>query len=451
MEDEKFISRNQYPLIMGYKEDDPIILEGSRSISPSNFLGGMYALAEQLPDYPYVINLCKSKELFLFGLSAALIRNQITLLPNSESVFNLEKLKKDYPGSYIFSDQIDKVYSGEIFKIEETPLSLVQIKDIPNISSDNIAVIAFTSGSTGISKPSAKSWGSLVRTSHRLAERFGVYRKNKYTVFSTVSPQHMYGLEASIMMPLQVGYAIHGSRLFYPDDIRKALSCAPQKRILVTTPVHLGVMKEKLFEFPKLETIISATAPLSFKLSKNIEELLRTKVYEIYGFTEAGSVATRRTTKNDCWHLLNGYQLIKERLTESYVLSIPEISDTFPVPDLIRLESDETFTLKGRSEDIVKVGGKRTSLQELNFHLNEAPGVIDGIFIQPERHEGFIHRLVAILKLSPQVSIDDIIRHLKLRIDPAFIPRKFIEVDSLSRDVNGKIPREKLISMLNDD
>jgi acyl-coenzyme A synthetase/AMP-(fatty) acid ligase len=451
MEDEIFISKNQHPLIMGYKEDDPIILEGSRSISRSDFLGGIYGLAEQLPDYPYVINLCKSKELFLFGLSAALIRNQITLLPNSESVFNLEKLSKDYTGSYIFSDQINNEYSGEVFKIEEMPLPLTQIKDIPNISSDNIAVIAFTSGSTGIPKPSEKSWASLVGTSHRLAERFCVYGKNKYTVFSTVSPQHMYGLEASIMMPLQAGYAIHGSRLFYPDDIRIALSRAPQNRILVTTPVHLEVIKKDLLEFPKLETIISATAPLGLKLSKKIEELLRTKVYEIYGFTEAGSVATRRTTKKECWHLLNGYKLTMDELTESHMLSIPEILETFPVPDLIRLESDETFTLKGRSEDIVKVGGKRTSLQELNFHLNEAPGVIDGIIFQPESQDGITHRLVAILKLNPQVSIDDVISHLKLRIDPVFIPRKFVKVSSFSRDANGKIPKEKIINMMNDE
>ena len=140
-----------------------------------------------------------------------------------------------------------------------------------------------------------------------------------------------------------------------------------------------------------------------------------------------------------------------DELTESHMLSIPEILETFPVPDLIRLESDETFTLKGRSEDIVKVGGKRTSLQELNFHLNEAPGVIDGIIFQPESQDGITHRLVAILKLNPQVSIDDVISHLKLRIDPVFIPRKFVKVSSFSRDANGKIPKEKIINMMNDE
>jgi acyl-coenzyme A synthetase/AMP-(fatty) acid ligase len=200
-----------------------------------------------------------------------------------------------------------------------------------------------------------------------------------------------------------------------------------------------------------MEKIISATTPLSFELSQSIEKKFGTNIYEIYGFTEAGSIATRRTTESASWLPLNGYKLTNEGSNHSYMISIPENPEPIIIPDIIRLENDETFTLIGRAEDIVKVGGKRTSIQELNFHLKEAPGVIDGIVLQPDNSQNIVQRLVAFVKLESQSSTEEVIRHLKLCVDPVFIPRKFINVNTLPRDANGKIPREKLVNLLHQE
>lgn len=442
---------NQHPLILGHENEDPIIWENGRPISRSAFLEIIYALADQLPDFPYVFNLCQSKKFFLFGLAAALIRNQITLLPNNDTTFVLEKMIKDYPDSYCFLDRKNVNFPGEAFQIEKTPLPTNHVKKVPSISNEAIAVIAFTSGSTGTPKSSVKSWKTLVGTSHRLAERFGVFGEDKFTIFSTVPPQHMYGLEASIMLPLQAGAATHASRLFFPEDIRGALSNVPSKRILITTPIHLEVLEKETTEISEVEKIVSATAPLSFELSRSIEEKFETSVHEIYGFTEAGSVATRRTIEGDSWLPLNGYKLINDEPNHSFKIEVPEIPESILIPDIIRLENDGTFTLRGRAEDIIKVGGKRTSLQELNFHLKKAPGVIDGVIFENEDVQKNAHRLVAILELESQASTEEVIQHLRVRIDPVFIPKRFLKVNSLPRDANGKIPREKLVNLLHQE
>jgi acyl-coenzyme A synthetase/AMP-(fatty) acid ligase len=198
----------------------------------------------------------------------------------------------------------------------------------------------------------------------------------------------------------------------------------------------------------EVEKIISATAPLSFGLSQAIEEKFKTRIYEIYGFTEAGSVATRRTTESETWLLLNDYKLTSEGTDHSFEITIPGNPDSVLVPDIIRLENDGTFTLIGRAEDIIKVGGKRISLQELNFHLKKAPGVIDGVIFQHKNGQDNTRRLVSVLKMESEVSTGEVIRHLRLRVDPVFIPKTFVQVDSLPRDANGKIPREKLVSLL---
>src|SRR3546814_13602925 len=78
----------------------------------------------------------------------------------------------------------------------------------------------------------------------------------------------------------------------------------PAPRVLVTAPVHLRALVESRAQLPPLSFILSATAPLSLALAQACEAAWQVPVYEIYGCTEAGSTATRRTTDGERRHLL---------------------------------------------------------------------------------------------------------------------------------------------------
>src|SRR5690606_33217524 len=100
--------------------------------------------------------------------------------------------------------------------------------------------LVFTSGSTGAPVPHVKRWGSLVQNVRAEAERLGIGAA--HAVLGTVPPQHMYGLESTVLMPLQSGAALHASHPFYPADICAALANLPCPRVLVTTPYHLRAL-----------------------------------------------------------------------------------------------------------------------------------------------------------------------------------------------------------------
>jgi acyl-coenzyme A synthetase/AMP-(fatty) acid ligase len=265
------------------------------------------------------------------------------------------------------------------------------------------------------------------------------------TVVATVPHQHMYGLEASIMLPLQHGMAFHVGRPLFPEDVRLALADVPSPRMLVTTPLHIRACVTAGSQLPQVEYILSATAPLPSSLAKQAETLFHTTVYEVYGFTEAGSLATRRTIDGNTWHVLDGITLHQESTGGS--VRAPYLLEPIPFPDLVSLQGPHRFVLHGRGTDLVNIGGHRGSLSDLNQKLNEVEGVQDGVFFLPDETGTAVTRLIAFV-VAPGKAADHILSALRTVIDPLFLPRPLHLVPSLPRNETGKITREALLGLM---
>jgi len=72
-----------------------------------------------------------------------------------------------------------------------------------------------------------------------------------------VPPQHMYGTETSVLLPLLAGMAVHSARPLFATDVAVALSEVPEPRVLVTTPVHLRTLLASKQSFPKVAVVVS--------------------------------------------------------------------------------------------------------------------------------------------------------------------------------------------------
>jgi acyl-coenzyme A synthetase/AMP-(fatty) acid ligase len=110
--------------------------------------------------------------------------------------------------------------------------------------------------------------------------------------------------------------------------------------------------------------------------------------------------------------------------------------------DRISLLNGREFLLHGRANDLVKIGGKRASLQALNAELTRIEGVSDGVFCLPEG-EATGGRLTA-FAVAKGLTPAFILAELRKRIDPVFLPRPLHLVEALPRSATGKLPRESL-------
>jgi hypothetical protein len=106
--------------------------------------------------------------------------------------------------------------------------------------------------------------------------------------------------------------------------------------------------------------------------------------------------------------------------------------------DILDLIDERRFRLLGRSNDLIHVAGKRSSLAHLNHHLNRVPGVLDGAFWLPDEVADGVVRTVAFV-VAPGLTAADIVAALRQRLEAAFVPRRVVLLDRLPREATGKI------------
>jgi acyl-coenzyme A synthetase/AMP-(fatty) acid ligase len=238
--------------------------------------------------------------------------------------------------------------------------------------------------------------------------------------------------------------ALCALRPFYPADIRTALEEIPGERVLVTTPTHLRALLAEERSLPPLRLILCATAPLAPAMAEEVEARYGAPLHEIYGFTEAGMVASRRTTLGPQWHVLPGVRVWRD--ADGAKVGGGHVEGEVAFTDVVELEDAHTFLLQGRGADLVNIAGKRTSLAYLNQQLNAIVGVDDGVFFMPDEDQAGVSRLTAFVVASG-LSHKAIMAALRDRIDAAFLPRPLYLVDSLPRNAVGKLPREALLQL----
>ena len=407
---------------------------GREPVTVARFLAEAAALAAQLPDEGPVLNFCADRYLALLGFAAAASRGQTTLLSADRTPQRLAGIARLHGARHALADT-------------DIALPLPVLRPIPAagaaapnplIPADLVAAIAFTSGSTGEPRPHPKPWGALVAGARAAAARFAVTPATG--IVGTIPAQHMYGFETTLMLPLQGAGAGHAGPVFYPSDIAEALAGVPGPRLLVTTPLQIRALLGSGIALPPLAGVISATAPLAASLAAEAEAVWGAPLHEIYGATEAGSVASRRTVAEEDWLPYPGVSFRIE--ADGAEVTVPGLAAPVPLADALDWAAPGRFRLLGRRGDMVKLAGKRASLAGLTSLLTAIEGVQDGVFLAPEDLDRNPRARLAAVVVAPGLSAEAVVAALRDRVEPAFLPRPVVMAPALPRDAVGKLRRD---------
>jgi acyl-coenzyme A synthetase/AMP-(fatty) acid ligase len=256
----------------------------------------------------------------------------------------------------------------------------------------------------------------------------------------------MYGFESTVLLALQSGNAFSAERPFYPADICACLEAAPRPRALISTPVHLRTLLAADTRLPEVDLIVSATAPLPLELAHEVEQRFGAELIEIYGSTETGQIATRRTARSNVWRLWPGVEL--STTPELTFAEGGHVEQRTALCDVIEITGPDEFLLHGRTADLVNIAGKRSSFAYLNQRLNSIPGVLDGAFFLRDEDEAGagatrVARLAAVV-VAPDWTPAALTERLRETIDAVFLPRPLLLVDRLPRNATGKLPQQAL-------
>jgi acyl-coenzyme A synthetase/AMP-(fatty) acid ligase len=420
-----------------------------RPISVQHFVDQATALAARLPVDAQPVNLCTDRYLFLLGFVAGLMRGQMSLLPPNAMPQTLRQLAQPGATAYALVDDPQQDTGGlrPLVLSHDDPADATA--DLPAFDPELWSACLLTSGSTGVPQPQQRRWRALTLSieaeSRSLARLLDWPTIDGLNIVATVPAQHSYGFESSVLLALLGGAAFDAGRPFYPADIVDALARLPRPRALVTTPVHLKALLGSGVELPAVELILSATAPLSPQMAAQAEARFGGRMLEIYGCTEAGQVAARRTTAGEVWTTLGDLRLHSEAAAdgERFVVSGGHVLQPTPLADVLELVDAQRFRLIGRANDLIHVAGKRSSLAHLNFHLNRIPGIDDGAFWLPDEVADGVVRLVAFV-VAPSLSARQITDALRREVESAFVPRRVVHVERLPREATGKLTTQRL-------
>ena len=417
-----------------------------RPVTVAEFAADILTCADALPAGRHAINLCADRYRFAVAFFAVLVRGQINLLGKRDRA-TVDDLRTNYPDTVVLADEPE---SQADRLIDINPATNGSARS-PSVNAERTAAVMFTSGSTGAAQPHAKTWRMLCQFRD---VQWALLRRTLAPVgpgpdsigmVATVPPWHMYGLEWTLLVPTVAPITLHCGHAFFPNDVAAACDQLNAPTVLVSTPIHLrGLLRSP--PTMGLAATLSATSPLTTGLARQVETSLGGTLLEIYGCSEIGSLAWRLTATNRGWEFLDCFDVTAA--DNRVRIDSPGLPEPIELADHFERLSDGRFDLLGRVTDIVKIGGKRESLANLNGALLDIPDVVDGVVYRPESLGLPATGRLAALVVAPTLTAKDVRASLATRVDRVFVPRNIRLVPALPREGTSKLSADALRRLL---
>lgn len=438
--------------LMHHASDERVVAWRSGSpVSASQFMAQVHAVAALLPVATAAVNLCDDRYAFLVAFCAVVVRGQTNLLPSSRAHQAIDEVMSAHPGCYAIGEQsLSPAPEGylQMPSLDGLPHDASPSAEFwPQIPAQQVVAIGYTSGSTGTPSANLKTWGSFHASNAGNLARLHATVGERFSVVATVPPQHMYGLELSVVLALLGDVSVHAGRPFFPADVAAALAATSTPRVLVITPIHLRALVDSGIELPPIAAMVSASAPMPLELARAAELRFGAPLLELFGSTETCVFASRRPTEDEEWLLYDGVTLHPQ--PDGTLVDAPQLGAPIALADIMSLsDCGRRFRLRGRRADMLEIAGKRASLGDLTRRLLAIPGVHDGVVVQLADGDALgVHRLGALV-VAPGLTEHAILDALRLAVDPVFLPRPLRLVDVLPRNETGKLPRSALLELL---
>lgn len=324
----------------------------------------------------------------------------------------------------------------------------------PTIPADQPVVTIYTSGSTGQPAACVKTAAQLLGEGETLQNTFQLHRDS--TVLATVPAHHIYGLLFSVALPLAAGARFIRDTPLLPSVIED-YARRQRANVLISVPPHLRVLAEsELSSLASIQTIFSSGAPLPDATAHTLHRRFGVNVFEILGSTETGGFAYRQIDEvaqggqAASFRPFPGVTIASDdnaQLLLSSPLLAPGSAQPITCADRIELRADGSFRHLGRSDGVIKVGGTRMSLPELESRVRELAGVSDVAALPAGAGGARGQEVWLVVATAHGQALPELRAHLLRFYDPVLLPRRVRFVDSLPREATGKLMRARLLEL----
>jgi acyl-coenzyme A synthetase/AMP-(fatty) acid ligase len=320
-------------------------------------------------------------------------------------------------------------------------------------------LLMFTSGSTGEPTAIAKSFSQLNAECILLQQQFSD-KLLDCCVATMVSHHHQYGLIFHLLWSLLAQRPFYRQRVQFFEKL--PLLCKRFDLALVASPAQLANIPGSvhLQGNDVLQVVFSAGAVLTKEAANACEQNLGVQAIEIYGSTEAGACAWRSGNLETRWSTLPGVE-VREGASACLALKTATYSshEEFQTSDLVEIDDDGLFRLKGRVDTIVKLAGKRISLQAVQQLLMDHAWVSDVRLLPHARRRDRLGAVVQLNEAGAAALIDSgqravskaIAESLRRELEAVALPRYWRFVREIPCNSQGKTTQAELKALFEDE
>ncbi len=330
---------------------------------------------------------------------------------------------------------------------EEVSLSDEEINDTPKIDADSSRIMMYTSGTTGHPKAVLQRLTEFEADNAFVASQWADEFLSRKLI-ATVSQHHIYGLLFTMMLPFALGVPFRRKRIEFPEEFELF---DDEQYMIIAVPAFLKrTNAERDGEKLNLKNpwIFTSGGVLLPEVAKDTNEIFGFCPMEVYGSTETSGIAYRQQTKDgQIWTPFANAKIWKNDAGCLTIIS-PYIKDPagFATGDLVDIQEDGRFILKGRADSIVKIEEKRISVTEVETRLLQSGLVLDCCVVPMSDRRQYLAAAIVLNEEGKKKFADTekylINRHfhdyLLQFFENVVLPKKWRYLDSLPMDVQGK-------------
>ena len=443
----KLSNTNFYSL----KDSEDIFLlhkENTGSIKYKDFICDIVRALEYISKYEedtITIFIEDAYRFIVITVSGFILKKRVNVLNN-----NSPKYVESIIGSsmvYISDNDKSAVNLDEIFKSACNDKWFDILKE--TVIDENININFYTSGSTGYPKLIEKTLKQFEAEASKIVNQFTDDMKDSVFLY-TVPHYHSYGFVFAVLVPYMLELRFLDNRINYLETVNNFHEY--KKITIVTTPAFLKRIDRASLKIRADWHLFSSTGLLDKKVNDLAKYVFGVDVTEIYGSTEAGAMAYRRRSENDLWTRLSVVSLKTDEHGSIECCSGYTGDNVWiHVGDVVNMKNENEFELIGREDSIVKVEGKRISVQQIDRQILMDKHFKDSytIYCRSDKREYIASFIV--LNNSNR-NLEDmklyVIDYLKGYFETVVLPKKIYFVDSIPRTEIGKIDRKALDAIM---
>ncbi len=357
---------------------------------------------------------------------------------------------------------------------------------LPIVGADDIALLQYTGGTTGIAKGAVALHRNLVANVLQFKSWMTTLAEEQETFLLALPVYHIYGMLCGMLL----GLAMRAELVVIPNprDISTLLAAIQAHHVTYfpAAPTlynainnHPDVIAGKV-DLTSIKACISGSAPLMKQTKEHFEQLTGGRIVEGYGLSEAPTATHCNPVKNEnrmgsiglplpdvdakIVSLEDGETELPAGIPGELVIKSPQVMQGYHnmpqetaialrngwlyTGDIARMDPDGYFYIVDRKKELIKPGGMEVWPREVEEVIGSHPDVAEvAVAGIPDDYRGETVKAWIVARSGSTLTQAEILNWCRDRLAPFKIPTHIEFRQQLPRSTVGKVLKENLLWM----